>query len=227
MYNENRIISQTARELSSYMQQHFSDYEILFYNDGSTDGCDETVRSLSLPNVFVIAGGENHGKGYAVRQAMLQASGDVRMFLDSDLAYGTDVISRVARTFESDPEADVVIGSRNLEKGGYEGYSAMRTLASKCYLRLLSFAGRFRLSDSQCGCKAFSAKAATDIFSRCEVNGFAFDFEALLWASKLGYKTVELPVRVLRHGDSKVRIVRDSLRMIRDVRAMRKRIGKR
>ena len=228
MYNENRVIADTAKQLSEYMTAHFKDddYEIIFCSDGSRDGCDKTVEALKLPNVRVIAYEPNRGKGYAVRTAMLAATGDIRMFTDADLAYGTDVIARIADTFEKNPEADLVIGSRNLEKDGYEGYTFMRRMASKCYLRVLSIVGGFRLSDSQCGCKAFSAKAAERIFSRCEVDRFAFDFEAILWANRFEYKISEMPVRVINHGESKVNVLRDSFRMLKDLRAMRKRIKK-
>lgn len=224
MYNENRVIAKTAKRLSSYMSEHFDDYEILFCNDGSTDGCDETVKALDLPHVRVIGYSQNRGKGHAVRTAMLEATGDIRIFTDSDLAYGTDVITEIAETFAKNPDAELVIGSRNLRSDGYEGYTWLRRVASKLYIRVLCVAGGFRLSDSQCGCKAFSKKAAESIFPRCEVNGFAFDFEAILWAVKYRYRIVEMPVRVLCHGNSKVKIVRDTWRMLRDLRKMKKRI---
>ena len=226
MYNENRVIAATAQTLSDYMQAHFEDYEILFCSDGSADGCDETVRAMNLPNVRVIAYTPNRGKGYAVRTAMLAATGDIRMFTDADLAYGTDVIEAVYNAFKENPDAELVIGSRNLKKDGYEGYTFLRRLMSKVYIRVLCIAGGFKLSDSQCGCKAFSRHAVDSIFPRCEVNGFAFDFETILWAVKYGFKIVEIPVRVINHGESKVRIVRDTLRMLRDLRRMRKRIKK-
>ena len=226
MYNENRVISDTAKTLSAYMQAHFDDYEIIFCSDGSTDGCDETVRALNLPNVRVISYMPNHGKGYAVRTALLAATGDVRMFTDADLAYGTDVIQQIATEFAKHPDAALVIGSRNLQKDGYKGYTLLRRIASKTYIRVLCLAGGFRLSDSQCGCKAFSAKAVQSILPHCEVNGFAFDFEAILWATKYGFRIVETPVRVIHHGTSSVRVVRDTVRMLRDLRKMRKRIKK-
>ena len=105
MYNENRVIEQTARTLSAYMEKNFAEYEIVFCSDGSTDGCDETVKKLELPNTRVIGYKQNRGKGYAVRHAMLAATGDVRMFTDADLAYGTDVIARVAEEFQRNPGA--------------------------------------------------------------------------------------------------------------------------
>ena len=225
MYNENAVIAQTARTLSEYMQAHFADYEIIFCSDGSIDGCDETVRALGLPNVSVISNSPNKGKGYAVRTAMLAASGDVRMFTDADLAYGTDVIERFVKSFE-EGTTDVAIGSRNLCKDGYLGYTPVRKIASRLYFRILGAVGRVKISDSQCGCKAYSARAAEQIFSKCEVNGFAFDFETLLWARKLGFTIREVPVRILNHGTSKVDVFKDPFRMLRDVHRMKKRINK-
>lgn len=224
MYNEAAIIRDTAMTLSSYMSSQFDDYEILFSNDGSTDGCDEIVRGLNLPHVRVVGYPVNRGKGCAVRTAVMDSTGDIVMFTDADLAYGTEVIGRVAQTFVEHPEADLVIGSRNLEKDGYAEYTLLRRIASKVYIRVLCITGGFRLSDSQCGCKAFRCTAAKKIFSRCEVDGFAFDFEAILWSQKFGMKIREMPVKVINHRASKVRVLRDTFRMLRDLRKMRKRI---
>jgi dolichyl-phosphate beta-glucosyltransferase len=65
-----------------------------------------------------------------------------------------------------------------------------------------------------------------EIFPRCEVNGFAFDFEAILWATKLGKKIVETPVKIINHRESKVNIIKDTLKMLKDLRKMKKRIKK-
>ena len=226
MYNENSIIAETAQTLSDYMSATFEDYEILFSNDGSTDGCDKTVEAMNLPHVRVVGYPNNQGKGCAVRTAMLEATGDIVMFTDADLAYGTDVIKRVYDKFAENPDADLVIGSRNLSDDGYEGYTFIRKLASKIYIKVLCFVGGFKLSDSQCGCKAFSHDAVQKIFPRCEVNGFAFDFEAILWATKFGMVIKEIPVKIINHRESKVRVVSDTFKMLRDLRKMKKRIGK-
>lgn len=226
MYNESSIIKDTATELSRYMEANFDDYEIIFSNDGSKDDCGKMVEDMNLPNVKVVGYEQNMGKGYAVRVAMLEASGDIVMFTDADLAYGTDVIKRVAETFAENPDAKMLIGSRNLAKDGYENYTFLRKLASKAYIKVLCIIGGFKLSDSQCGCKAFRGEAVKPIFSRCEVNRFAFDFECILLANKLGYKIVEMPVKVINHRESTVRMVRDSIKMMRDILKMKKRIRK-
>ena len=62
MYNEKSIIADTAKTLSDYMSVHFEDYEILFSNDGSRDGCDRIVSELGLPCVRVVGYPDNRGQ---------------------------------------------------------------------------------------------------------------------------------------------------------------------
>ena len=226
MYNEGGIIKDTARTLDKYMKENFSEYEMLFSDDGSGDGSGEMVRELGLPNVRVIGYSENKGKGAAVRYAMLQAHGDIIIFTDADLAYGTEVIKKAYDTMTSQPEISMLIGSRNMTKDGYEGYTAIRRIASKLYIRVLCIVGGFDLSDSQCGFKAFRANAARDIFSRARVNGFAFDFESILWAKELGFKISEIPVKIINHRASTVNVFKDSFKMLRDIYKIRRHIDK-
>lgn len=225
MYNESSIIADTAKTISEYMQNNFESYEVLFSDDGSKDGSADIVRELELPNVRVIGYEQNHGKGCAIRTGMLEAKGEIVMFTDADLAYGTEIIKRVYDTLNQ-ADANMLIGSRNLSKDGYEGYTAMRKLMSKVYIKVLCVAGGFKLSDSQCGCKAYKGEAVKKIFERCKVDGFAFDFESILWAQKFGYKIVELPVKIVNHRESKVNAIRDTFKMLGDLRKMKKRIKK-
>ena len=147
MYNEEKNAVNTARTLSSFLDERFPDggYEIIFSNDGSKDDCGRIVEEMNLPNVKVIGYEQNMGKGYAVRCAMLAAHGDVIMFTDADLAYGTDVIKEVHDTFLANPDAEMVMGSRNIHKDGYEGYTFIRKLASKTYIKVLCIIGGFKL----------------------------------------------------------------------------------
>ncbi len=227
MYNEEKIIRDTAKTLHAYMCERFGeDFEILFSDDGSRDKSANAVRELGLSNVRVVGYEQNRGKGCAVRTAFLESRGDIALFTDADLAYGTEVIGRVVDMFDANPDADIVIGSRNIAKDGYEGYTFIRKIASKAYIKVLCLAGGFKLSDSQCGCKAFRRGAVDKIFPRCQVDRFAFDFEAILWAQKFSMKIKEMPVKVINHGESKVNMLRDSVRMLKDLRKMKKRIKK-
>ncbi|MBR6376459.1 MAG: glycosyltransferase family 2 protein [Oscillospiraceae bacterium] len=224
MYNEAAIIQDSAKRFHEALSADFGDFELIFVDDGSQDDCALRVEALELPHTRVLRYSPNQGKGNAVKTGMLAAAGDIRMFLDADLAYGTQVMSRAAALLEEHPDKDVLIGSRPLHPEGYAGYTFLRKLASETYIKVLNVAGGFRLSDSQCGCKAYRGPAAEAIFSRTETKGFAFDFETILWAQKLGYGILEMPVKIVNHRESKVNLVRDALRMLAELRAIKARV---
>lgn len=224
MYNESSIIEETAKTLHKYLSENFEDYELIFIDDGSKDVSAEIVKGLKLDNTQVISYSPNRGKGCAVRTGMLASLGDIAMFIDADLAYGTDVIKQAVDALNANPDKNILVGSRTLHPEGYEGYTLIRKIASKTYIKVLNVYGGLKLSDSQCGCKAYKGKAIKDIFSKCETDGFAFDFETILWAQKLGYGFVEMPVKIINHRESKVNVVKDTFRMLKELQKMKNRI---
>ena len=226
MYNESSIIASSVRQFDEYLSSNFEDYELIFSDDGSVDGCGDAVLSYAKDHdrVKLLRYEKNRGKGCAVRTGMLASDGDIAIFTDCDVAFGVGVIGDAVKYLEENKDVDMVVGSRNLTDDGYEGYTALRRFVSKAYIKLLGVLGGFRLSDSQCGIKGFTKKAAHDIFSRCETDGFAFDFEAIMTSSALGYKIGELPVKIINHRQSKVHVFSDALKMIRDVIKIRRRV---
>lgn len=227
MYNEKNIIESTIEKVSGYMASQFAEgeYEIIFVNDGSRDDCAKTVAACGIPAVRLVDYEKNHGKGYAIRQGVAAAFGEVVMFTDCDLAYGTEVIKEFYDAFDKEG-CDVAVGSRPKHPEGYAGYTLLRKIVSRVYLGVLRFFGGLSLSDSQCGCKAFRGEVAKKIFSYCEIDRFAFDFEAILIGQRIGARFHEIPVKVINHGESKVHIIKDTLRMLSDLRRMKKRIKK-
>lgn len=224
MYNESSIIKRNSQLLHEYLSDNFEHFELIFIDDGSTDNSAQIVKDLNLSNTKVISYKPNHGKGHAVRIGMMECSGDIAMFIDSDLAYGTNVISEAVSLLKDNPDKSVLVGSRVKHPQGYDGYTFMRKVASKLYIKILNIFGGLKLSDSQCGCKAYRGKAIKDIFSRCETDGFAFDFETILIAQKLNYSFLEMPVKIVNHRESKVRLIRDSLEMLIELKAIKKRV---
>ena len=225
MYNEEKIVKDTLAEVTAYMKETFSeDYEILFVNDGSVDSCAALVSECSDPSVRLVSYEQNRGKGHAIRTGVEAACGDVIFFTDCDLAYGCDVIREFYDVLAAEGGPDVAVGSRPKHPEGYAGYTFLRRLVSRAYLLVLRLFGGLKLSDSQCGCKGFRKETAKRIFSHCEIDRFAFDFEAILIAQRMGATFREIPVTVKRHGESKVHIVKDTIRMLRDLRTMKKRI---
>lgn len=226
MYNESSIIAETAQELSKYMTEKFGDdYEIIFADDGSRDGSADIVKNLGLPNVKVVGYKQNQGKGCAVRHGVLASSGDIVIFTDADLAYGVDVIADAVKVIEKG-DYPVLVASRAKHKEGYEGYTPIRKLASKTYIKVLNLFGGIKISDAQCGFKAFDGEVGRKIFSLCKTNNFAFDLEVILWAQKMKLKIYEMPAKIINHRESKVNVLKDAFRMLKEISVIKRNIRK-
>ncbi len=229
MYNEEAILPKAAKRLCDALERDFAgEWQIVFSDDGSRDKSAETVRELmkGQPRIKLSGTPENHGKGSAVRYGMMAADGEYILFTDCDLAYGTDVI-RTAYDTVIKNGTDVLIGTRYAEGGDAQAYSLLRRIMSSTYRMTVRMITGFKHSDSQCGLKIFSKGCTKDVFSRCSVDRFAFDLEALLIAERLGYTISELPVSILEdqmRESSKVNIIKDTARMLRDLIKIRKKV---
>ena len=223
-YNEEVIIEDTLKKSLAFLNAHYVDYELILSDDGSTDGTRAIADGIADAHLRRVGHFPNRGKGSAVREGVLAASGDIVVCTDADLAYGLEVISALTALIENG--ADLAIGSRKLHPEGYAGYPPLRLAASKCFHFLTGKMAGFSF-DTQCGLKAYAKEAAEKIFSSCETDGFAFDFEVLMLAERFGFKIAEYPVKVVNHRESKVNVLRDSLRMSRDIRRIRHSVSER
>jgi len=129
------------------------------------------------------------------------------------------------RHFEQTPKVDVLIGNRQHAMSRItRRQSALREGMGKIFNRVLQTLALVDLRDTQCGFKAFRQAACREIFARQTVEGFAFDVEILLLAERLGYVVEDLPVEWINSPESKVEIVADSLKMLRDAWQIRRRL---
>ena len=207
-YNEENRLPKTLKAVDQYLKKQDYEYEILAVNDGSKDKTAEMVRRLEsqIKGLRLLDNEQNHGKGYAVRQGMLGAKGDFRVFMDADNSTSIDHIEKMWPEFEAGN--DVVICSRDLKE------SVISTKQSWWRIRLGNifnlmvqiFSGLWGLWDTQCGFKGFSSRGAQDIFSRARINRWAFDVEVLVIAKKLGYNMKEIPVIWVNDAHSKVNL---------------------
>lgn len=226
MYNESSIIADTAAKLHRYMTEHFeNDFEIVFADDGSRDGSADIVNSLGLSGVRVVGYEKNQGKGCAVRTGVLASEGDIVMFTDADLAYGMDIIEEAFKILVKD-EYPVLVASRAKHKDGYEGYTPIRKLASRTYIKVLNLFGGIKISDAQCGFKGFRGDIARRIFSHCQTNNFAFDLEVILIAQKMNLRIYELPAKIINHRESKVNVIKDAFKMLKEISRIKKNVKK-
>ncbi len=223
-YNEAKIIRNTIETLMSNLEKNYSEYELVIADDGSTDNTQSIVESITSPYLRYTKHSPHKGKGCTVREGVMESNGDVVVYTDADLAYGIEIIGELVQKIDSGG-ADVAIGSRKLHPDGYCDYPTIRLIASRFFS---FFTGRLAGFDydTQCGLKAFSSKAAKEIFSRAKTDGFAFDFEVMMYAKCLSYSVAQVPVMVKNHRESKVKLVSDSIRMFRDIIGIRHTVRK-
>ena len=216
-YNEEQRLGRSLEAVEDYLQRQEFAAEVLIVDDGSIDRTVEISRGFAdrLP-LRVIAQQDNRGKGCSVRVGMLEARGQWRLFTDADFSTPIDELDKFwPKTKEG---GEVLIGSRALTQSQVDVHqNPLRETMGRVFNLLLRMLGLSGIRDTQCGFKMFSARAAELVFNELELDGFAFDVEALLRARRHKLHIEEIPVRWINSPDSKVRVVRDSLRMLLDI----------
>lgn len=206
-YNEEKRIAKTLQSVDAYLKQQSYDYEILVVNDGSKDKTAEVVRGAVayVANLRLIDNKENHGKGWVVRQAMLEAKGQVRLFTDADNSTSVDQIANFLPYFEQG--YDMVIGSRRI-KGAVIAIKQpwIRDFLGGIFRLMVHTIVPLGVKDSQAGFKSFSAKAAEAIFPQQTIARWAFDVEILAVARKMGFKVKEVPIKWINDLESHVKL---------------------
>lgn len=218
-YNEEARLGSTLKRMLAYFDGQCYPYEILVVSDGSTDGTTSEVEHIAArrSQVRLLTYQPNRGKGYAVRYGMLRAKGERVLFSDADLATPIEEIEKLNERL--DLGYDIAIGSRDVRGSQLvRRESIIRELGGKTFNKLVQLLTVPGIHDTQCGFKLFTRSASEQVFRRCTVDHFAFDVEALYLATRfLGMRVAEVPVRWAHQEGSKVRFLRDGMRMVRTV----------
>jgi len=197
-YNEERRLPATLERVLAWMASQSLEFgEVIVVNDGSADGTAVLVEGLlgAHPSLRLINNPGNRGKGYSVRNGVMEARGEWVLFSDADLS---TPIEDVTRLFEAaaDAHADIAIGSRAVDRSLVsKRQSPLRELSGRCFNLVMRTVTGLPFRDTQCGFKLYRATAAREVFSRQKLDGFSFDVEVLYIAQRLGIPAVEVPVR--------------------------------
>jgi dolichyl-phosphate beta-glucosyltransferase len=220
-FNESRRIADSLGKLRQFLGTTPLSFEILVVDDGSTDGTGGIVRGFEHEGVRLIHHAENRGKGYSVRTGMLEAIGTYVLFTDADLSTPIEELHKLYDVAEKD-SADIVIGSRALDRRYIERHqSRFRETSGIVFNRLVRIVLGLKLHDTQCGFKLFHRDRTRSIFEQQTIDGFGFDPEILFLAARRRLHIREVSVRWSHADDTKVRVIRDGLRMIADLARIR------
>jgi glycosyltransferase involved in cell wall biosynthesis len=202
-------MEKVAKYLKGNVQQPS---EILVVNDGSSDDTFEIARVTASGledeglRVTVLDNGRNRGKGYSVRHGVTESRYAWVLVTDADLSAPIEEYAKLFTAVE-EQGCDVAIGSRAVDRsliGVHQ--SPFREMMGRVFNFAVRIGAGLPFKDTQCGFKLFSDKAARDVFSRQQLEGFGFDVEVLYLAAQLGYKTAEVPVRWNHCEGTKVRM---------------------
>lgn len=221
-YNESERIARSLDQVLQFIADQRWDAEIIVVNDGSRDDTANIVRRYAGQHAAVrlVENPGNRGKGYSVRNGVLQASGEYVLFADSDLS---SPIREATKLFDALRDgADVAIGSRWLNPALMtERQSIFRQFLGRVFNLLNRAILGLKFKDTQCGMKAFTRRAAQDIFPRQRIERWGFDPEILFIARKFGYKTVEIGVKWAHDDRSKINPVVDGVKMFAEMLQIR------
>lgn len=215
-HNEENRLPRTLEQVFSFLKTQQYTSEVVVVENGSTD------RTLEIANEFakthprlVVIHEERNGKGNAVRRGMLEARGKFRFICDADLSMPIEDLPKFLPPALDD--FDLAIGSREAPGAIRYDEPSYRHIGGRAInfaIRALILPG---LNDTQCGFKCFRAETAEILFRRQTLAGWSFDIELLYLARRKKLRIREVPIRWRFDPESKVRAVRDALRMIGDI----------
>jgi glycosyltransferase involved in cell wall biosynthesis len=219
-YNEENRIGRTLTETFDYLDRQNYSSEVIVVNDGSTDHTADEVRKFegrAGGGLRLVENPGNRGKGYSVRNGMLNADGEIALFFDADLATPTSEIVKVVGPI-AEGRYDVVFGSRALDRSLIGTHQSFFREAVGRTGNLIQFAFTgLRFKDTQCGFKAFRREAAQSVFRLQRIDGFGFDPEILFIAKKQGWQLLETPVRWNHVEGSKLNPVTAPIKALMEV----------
>ena len=225
VYNEETVIEQFHARVAGALGH--LEFELVIVDDGSTDETPDIVQRWMerYPRLHLVKNPGNRGKGYSVRNGLLQAAGEIVMFTDADLSSPMEEAERLfAAIHGSDetPAADVAIGSRWLDKQKQIVHQPLyRRFFGRCFNWVTRKVIGLPFKDTQCGFKAFKREAAQTIFRLQTIERWGFDPEILFIAQKLKYNIAEVPVTWGHDERSRMSYLKDGMKMLQEMLEIR------
>lgn len=223
VYNGAPFIAETILNIYDAMPPYT--WEVIVVNDGSADGTRSALESLagSYPTLRVLHLPRNMGKGHAIKAGLREARGPHIVFTDADLPYGAESINRMAEVAAARPHIGLAYGSRSHPASREEhGYGIVRRFGRVFFSAVARGLVAKEVRDTQCGVKMLSRPFAERVLKLSSVERFAFDVELFAIASALHIPSEAVPVSLNHRKESSIRIVRDTLGMMRDILRIRR-----
>lgn len=198
LYNEAESLPELAAWIERVMAANGFTYEVIFVNDGSTDGSWDVIRDLSAANPCIkgVAFRRNYGKSPALNTGFARAKGEVVITMDADLQDSPDEIPALYHMIKDDGY-DLVSGYKQKR---YDPLS--KTIPTKLFnATARRVTGIHNLHDFNCGLKAYRNKVVKHIEVYGDMHRYIPYLAKLAGFSKIGEKVVHHQAR--KYGKTK------------------------
>ena len=215
-YNEERRMPASLGRVATFLRDQADPVEVIVVDDGSQDATASIVEQFARNYPFVhLIRNPHGGKGAAVKTGIAHGRGQYLVVSDTDLSVPIEELPKFLPPALS--AYDVAIASREVPGARRINEPAYRHLMGRVFNLLVQIIAVPDIRDTQCGFKAYRREVARDIFPSQTIEGWGFDVEILFIARRRGYRVVEVPVDWYYGEQSKIRPVRDTIRMTREL----------
>lgn len=197
-YNEAANVSALQDAIINTFSPVDYDYEIIFVDDGSTDGTAEILRelhSLQKCSVKVIRFSRNFGKEAAIFAGLKRATGEYTALIDADLQQPPEVVKNMVQILDEEPDCDMVAAYQDQRNEG-----AFLKFFKKCFYKLINSLTDINLRQDASDFRTFRRCVAESILSLGEYHRFSKGLFA--W---VGYNTRFIPYTANKRNAGKTK----------------------
>jgi glycosyltransferase involved in cell wall biosynthesis len=231
-FNESGRLGGSLKKILHYLNDRREAAELIIVDDGSTDStsavAEEAMQDAGRVDARVVRYQPNRGKGHAVRLGLLEAKANVALFSDADLSTPITEAPKLIEPIQTG-ECDLTFGSRALDRrliGVHQPWR--REQGGRVFNLIVRLATALPFWDTQCGFKAFRMSVCRPLIEAAQIDRFGFDVELIYLAHLAQLRLREVPVRWDHTAggplDASGNYSRDSLRMINEVRRIRREV---
>lgn len=215
-YNEAERLPPVLKRMVENLKKSFpGTFEIVVLDDGSNDRTSAVATEFALrnPEVSLVSNKENRGRGFVMRQGVLEAKGRYILDTDADGSVDDEAIPRFYQYIESHRDVDMLIGSRNMKGAKILVIQPpLRVLLGYIFTIMACLLFRWRFVDRVNGFKFFRREVAHDVFANLYEHTFFGEAEVTYVTDRRGWHVEELPVIWSDNCDSRIRPWRESYR---------------